>query len=73
MVFVIATLAIPDQLGIVALYIIMSKLPWLEGETWNGKPGGGDRARSGQRLRFVLHATVHHRRRPRRVGGVGPG
>jgi cellobiose transport system permease protein len=36
MVFVIATLAIPDQLGIVALYIIMSKLPWLEGETWNG-------------------------------------
>jgi cellobiose transport system permease protein len=37
MVFIILTLAIPNQLGIVALYIIMSKLPWgTEGETWNG-------------------------------------
>ncbi len=37
MVFVIVTLAIPNQLGIVALYIIMSKLPYgSEGETWNG-------------------------------------
>lgn len=36
MVFVIVTLAIPNQLGIVALYIIMSKLPWGDGETWNG-------------------------------------
>lgn len=37
MVFVIVTLAIPNQLGVVALYIIMSKLPWgNEGDTWNG-------------------------------------
>jgi len=36
MVFIVLTLTIPNQLGIVALYIIMSKLPWLDGETWNG-------------------------------------
>ena len=36
MIFVILTLTIPNQLGVVALYIIMSKLPWLDGETWNG-------------------------------------
>jgi cellobiose transport system permease protein len=36
MIFVIVTLAIPNQLGIVALYIIMSKLPLGDGETWNG-------------------------------------
>jgi cellobiose transport system permease protein len=36
MVFVILTLAIPNQLGVVALYIIMSKLPLGDGDTWNG-------------------------------------
>ena len=36
MIFIVLTLTIPNQLGIVALYIIMSKLPWLDGETWNG-------------------------------------
>jgi len=37
MVFIVLTLTIPNQLGIVALYIIMSKLPWgQEGQTWNG-------------------------------------
>jgi cellobiose transport system permease protein len=36
MIFVILTLTIPNQLGVVALYIIMSKLPWFEGATWNG-------------------------------------
>jgi cellobiose transport system permease protein len=37
MVFVVLTLTIPNQLGVVALYIIMSKLPFTEeGESWNG-------------------------------------
>jgi cellobiose transport system permease protein len=38
MIFIVLTLTIPNQLGIVALYIIMSKLPWFGGEgvTWNG-------------------------------------
>jgi cellobiose transport system permease protein len=38
MVFVILTLTIPNQLGVVALYIIMGKLPYPgeEGATWNG-------------------------------------
>lgn len=36
MVFIVVTLTIPNQLGIVALYIVMSKLPYGDGETWNG-------------------------------------
>ena len=36
MVMIILTVTIPNQLGIVALFIVMGKLPWFDGESWNG-------------------------------------
>ncbi|MEP7055201.1 MAG: carbohydrate ABC transporter permease [Actinomycetota bacterium] len=37
MVLLIATLAVPTQIGIVALYILMSKMPSWLGGNWNGQ------------------------------------
>ncbi len=58
-IVVILTLTVPNQLGVVALYILMGKLGW------NGTLLAGHRAGPGHRVRRVLHAAVHPRTRCR--------
>ena len=64
-------MAVPTQLGIVPLFIVMAKLGWI------GQPLGRHHARRGQRVRRVLDDAVPPRRRcptsssrPSRVDGA---
>ena len=59
LVFVIATMAVPTQLGVVPLFILMSKLGWA-GSIWSVIIPW-----HGHRLRRLLHAPVPRRRRAR--------
>ena len=61
MIFVIATMAIPTQLGIIPLFMLMRELGW------TGDDRRGHRADARHRVRRVLHAPVPRRRHPRRA------
>ena len=67
LVFVVATMAVPTQLGVIPLFILMAELGWV-GTLW-----ARDRARHGHRVRRLLHAAVPRRRRARRADRGRPG